>query len=125
MFANRCYRLLLRDFAALGDAASQVLPINRRVVNRFINGNAVSFIDDLLSGIENTEQYDQYDWEHNDILGQFKEYVYARESKMKRTLAKLRYYIDQENTLTLVAGKGCPESVRTEQFVSFYAAHDL
>jgi hypothetical protein len=126
MAANRYYRLLLRGFADLNDAARDVLPVNRMVVNEFINSGQVYFINVLLSSIENTEQYDHFDWESDETFNYFKEYILRRELVMKRMLIQLWYYINEENTLTLVAGDDRPETVRTRLSIChFFVAHML
>jgi hypothetical protein len=125
MAVNRYYRLLIGDFARLNDAACHVLPTNRAAVNRFIDSDAVYYIDALLSGMEDKEEYDHFDWTYDKTFGRFKEYIFQRELSMQRILAKLRYDIDQENTLTLVAGNGRPETVSNSLLCLFHNSSPL
>jgi hypothetical protein len=110
---NWYLRLIIRDFAILEDAASDVLPANRRICGDFIASGAVNFIDDILSGLDDGSMYDDVDWEHSFFFGRFKQYVLSEQRRMGKMLADLRFNIDQENTLTLVTGDGRPETVST------------
>jgi hypothetical protein len=53
------------------------------------------------------------------VFERFKDYVFAQEKRMKKVLELLKYNIDDENTLTLVAGTGRPEKVITQIEVTF------
>jgi hypothetical protein len=110
---NWYLRLIIRDLVILEDAASEVLPANRRVCGDFIASDAINFIDDILSSLDDTSMYDDIDWDRNFMFGQFKHYVFSEQRRMGKMLADLRFNIDQENTLTLVTGGVRPETVGT------------
>jgi hypothetical protein len=108
---NWYFRFIIRDFAELETVASEVLPINRSTCGDFMVSRAVYFIDDLLSGLEDTNLYDDIIWGHHLIFEQFKGHVLSEERQMEKMLAEMRYRIDQENALTLVTGKKRPQTV--------------
>jgi hypothetical protein len=108
---NWYLRHIIRDFAILETAASEALPSNRRICGDFIHSEAVKFLDDILSSLEDTSMYDNIDWEHHSIFGQFNQYVFSEQRRLKKMLVDLRYHIDQENTLTLITGSARPETV--------------
>jgi hypothetical protein len=108
---NWYYRLILQDLSNLDEVASKVLPANRQVVNRFISSWMLDGVDDIMCGVQDTDAYDGLDWDHHFLFGQFKEYIFEKERRMAKVLDKLKYSIDQENTLALVTGGGRPETV--------------
>jgi hypothetical protein len=108
-------RLIVRDLAKLESSALQVIPANRRIIGKFFDSSALRFIEDILSGIQDEGGYDDLDWEHNYFFGHFKTYILAEQRRMGKTLDSLTFYIDQDNTLTVVTGGGRPETVRTKR----------
>jgi hypothetical protein len=77
--ASWYYRLIICDLAVLDDVASEVLPTNRRTCGSFIASDAINFIDDILSSLNLDTTYDDVDWEHDFIFGQFKQYVFSEQ----------------------------------------------
>jgi hypothetical protein len=110
---NWYFRIIIRDFANLEKAASEVLPVNRRTCGNFMVSREVYFIDDILSGLADTNLYDDIIWGHHPLFDQFKKQVLSEERQMEKMLAKMGYRIDQENTLTLITGGKRPETVGT------------
>jgi hypothetical protein len=104
-------RLIVRDLAHLESSALETIPANRRVVGEFIGSPALRFIDDVLAGIPDEDTYDDVDWDHDYIFGQFKTHIHAEQRRMKKTLDSLRFNIDQDNTLNVITGGGRPETV--------------
>jgi hypothetical protein len=109
--ASWYHRLIIYDLHVLDAVAREVLPANRHTCGSFIASDAINFIDDILSSLNLNTTYDDVDWEHDFIFGQFKQYVFSEKRRMGKILADFRYNIDQENTLTLVTGSGRPETV--------------
>jgi hypothetical protein len=104
-------RLIIRDLARLDNSALEVVPANRRIVGEFIGSSAISFVDDILAGIQG-HGFNGFDWDHDFLFSQFKKYIISEMSRMEKNLDKLLFNIDQENTLTVITGGGGrPETV--------------
>jgi hypothetical protein len=109
------YRLILRDFIKLDEAAQNILPSNRRIVNNFVSSQALNFVNDIMSGIHITGPYDGIDSQrdHAFLFSRFREHVFERRKRIVDVLDKLNFCIDEENTLALVTGDGRLDNVST------------
>lgn len=106
------YLRRIRKLVSYICAATRVaLSSNRRILNEFIDSFEMQFAEDLLSGLRGFEQWDYTDWDSDVTFLNFKGYILDNETRMERTLKRFKYYIDDTNTLTLVAGAGRPEKV--------------
>ncbi|KAJ7499168.1 hypothetical protein FB451DRAFT_28305 [Mycena latifolia] len=103
------YRRIRRSLASLIEASKKVLPANRLGVSQFMHSTGTIWIESMLAGLSNVEDFDFMDWENNETFLKFKGWVLGNEKRMKTVLRRLSYQIDQYNTLVTVAGGGRPE----------------
>lgn len=109
MNINWYYRRIMILLQNITFASRRTLPSNRRQINSFLQSSALGFVDDLLAGLQNVDDWDTTDWSHHPLWLRFKDYIMEQEEAMHGVLKKLGYNIDDENTLPLVAGSGRPE----------------
>ena len=105
------FRRIRRLFSDIQGAASRILPTNRLAVSEFVHGWSLSFVEDIMSGLRDVEEFDEVDWEYDILFARFKDYVLEEEAKLEKTLGTVNYFLDDENTLALVAGHDRPEKV--------------
>ncbi|KAI0779272.1 hypothetical protein C8Q74DRAFT_1367187 [Fomes fomentarius] len=103
------FRRIRKSVSNICAATRVALPANRRILNEFIDSFEMQFVEDLLSGLRGFEQWDYTDWDSDVTFLKFKDYILDNETRMEKTLKRLKYYIDDTNTLTLVVGAGRPE----------------
>ena len=102
-------------------ATRTALPANYKTVSSFIKSAQVQGVEDILSGLRDIEQWDDFRWDTDATFLKFKDYITEVEDRMERNLRSIKYYIDEANTLTIVAGTGRPEKVRA-RFVQVFAS---
>ena len=100
-YASQIDELLEKMFAV----KSSVLPANRRSVERYLN-SVWSLITELTTGFRRAEWTDT-------LRTKFESYVTEEEARMREKLETVRYDIDAADTLTLIAGPGRIEKVRS------------
>jgi hypothetical protein len=105
---------LLSRFSAKARAA-HFLPSNRGLASRFLDSETMDDMHTILAGLVDHEET----LPNPAVFEKFKDYVFAQEKRMKKVLELLNYNIDDENTLTLVAGTGRPEQVITQTGLLF------
>ncbi|RPD68335.1 hypothetical protein L226DRAFT_346944 [Lentinus tigrinus ALCF2SS1-7] len=81
----------------------------RKIIGDFISSWHVRWIEDFLSGLRDVEQWDSTDWESDVMFMKFKDYVVENERNIEHNLRGVNYYLDEANTLSIVAGNGRPE----------------
>ncbi|KAF9041886.1 hypothetical protein BDZ89DRAFT_1059909 [Hymenopellis radicata] len=106
---NWYYRRIIRLIDEVSKQSKKVLPLNRKIVNDFIQSHSVSFIDDLCNGLQSATAFDGVDWDNNPLFDRFKSYILEEEQRMEKMLRTVTYNLDDENMLTLVTGGGRPE----------------
>lgn len=94
----------------IDQSIEEVLPINRVLINRFVEG--LEFVDRLICGLGDSKDHlDDIDWESNDTFSKFRSYIDDQEERMAAALRTVAYHLDDENTLRLVTGEREPERV--------------
>ncbi|KAI0355808.1 hypothetical protein OH77DRAFT_1539828 [Trametes cingulata] len=107
----RWYSRRIRDtFAAIHFASRNILPANFTYVGTFISSAQICFAESLLSGLHPDDARSAGDdWETT--FAKFKDYVVGREKRLAEKLRRIKYYIDESNTLTgLIVGRERPET---------------
>lgn len=105
------YRRIIRLFNKIGRLVQTVLPVNRVVINNFMESRGLHFIDKLLCGLHEPAKMDDIDWDHDVLFGRFREYINDREEDMKRMVGAVTYHLDDQTTLRIVTRGGQPEKV--------------
>ena len=113
----RRIRKLYSNIAYLSNAA---LPANTKPIIWFLTSWQMRWTEDILSGLRDIEEWDNVDWANDSVFLVFRSYVVENETRIERQLRKLKYYLDDANTLTIVAGEGRPEKVRTPCIVTTF-----
>ncbi|RPD72434.1 hypothetical protein L226DRAFT_154051 [Lentinus tigrinus ALCF2SS1-7] len=103
------FRRIRKVISEIAWATVQALPANRKIIADFISSWHVRWIEDFLSGLRDVEQWDNTDWESDGMFLKFKDYVVENERKFEHNLRGVKYYLDEANTLSIVAGDGRPE----------------
>lgn len=81
--------------------------------NAALSSNLKQRAEDVLPGLGDTEKWDEFYWEADYLFSKFKDYVVENEGRMERTLRAVHYRLDMASTLTIVAGEGRLEKVRS------------
>ncbi|RPD69593.1 hypothetical protein L226DRAFT_446030, partial [Lentinus tigrinus ALCF2SS1-7] len=105
------FRRIRKVISEITQATVEALPANRKIIGDFISSWTVRWIEDFLSGLRDVEQWDSTDWESDVMFLKFKDYVVENERKLEHNLRGVKYYLDETNTLSIVAGSGRPEKV--------------
>ncbi|KAI0369608.1 hypothetical protein BV20DRAFT_945606 [Pilatotrama ljubarskyi] len=97
-------------FSAIHFASRAVLPANFALVGTFLSSPQVYFAESLLSGLHAGDgRSSTDDWEAT--FTRFKDYVVGHENRLEGKLRRVKYYIDDSNTLTgLIVGRERPET---------------
>ena len=91
-------------FDAMSQLSHQVLPENRRIVNRYI-GVAWWYVGPFARSIEEDEEGTP------ELRSQFESYVAAEEARLQRNFEAIKYQIEDADTARLVSEDGRIESV--------------
>lgn len=105
------FRRIRRTIALMYRGLDGTLLANRQLISDFVSSRQVWWVEDFLSGLGSVSAFDSTDWDSDVTFLKFKDYVVDNEQKIERKLRDIGYYIDEANTLTLVAGNGRPEKV--------------
>ena len=111
------FRRIRKLLAMITHAAKAARPENRALVANFVASWELRVLEDLLSGLKHVDDWDGRDWENDAIFGRFRDYVLKEEMKLDRGLQSIKYYIDETNTLVIIAGGGRPEKVSVSRIV--------
>ncbi|EIW63664.1 uncharacterized protein TRAVEDRAFT_113640 [Trametes versicolor FP-101664 SS1] len=106
------YRRIRALCGKIHTAASFVHPANRAITNRFLSSPQMQFVEDLLAELHPSDDWNAC-WDWDDMFTEFQNYVKGREEQLEERLRKVKYYIDEANTLTsLIVDSGeRPETV--------------
>lgn len=105
------FRRIRHTISLMYECREGILLANRQLVANFVSSRQVSWVEDFLSGLRSVSDFDSTDWESDVMFAKFKDYVIENEQRIERKLRDFSYYIDEANTLSLVAGDGRPEKV--------------
>ncbi|KAL1941924.1 hypothetical protein VTO73DRAFT_6454 [Trametes versicolor] len=94
------YRRILALFSAIHFASRSVLPANREMTGRFLSEPHMRFVVDLLAGLHPLEGWRFVDGDWEATFAKFKDYVVAQEDQLEKRLRRIKYLIDEVNTLT-------------------------
>lgn len=116
------FRRIRKVFAEIHTSSNAALPANFKLISEFVGCWQMRWAEDVLSGLRDVEEWDDFDWEDDHVFAKFKGYVVENEGRMERSLRGVNYYLDAANTLTIVAGEGRPEKVGWN--LHLHALHD-
>ena len=105
------FRRIRKIFAEIYHSSNAALPSNFKLISEFTGCWQMRWVEDVLSGLRDVDEWDDFDWEDDNVFLKFKDYVVENEGRMERSLRGVNYYLDAANTLTVVAGEGRPEKV--------------
>lgn len=111
MTTNWYWRRIRKNLDRIVRAYGAVLPANRAAVSKCLRLSIWDALDRVLVGLRDADAWDSIDWEEDKVFSKFKDYVLDEERKLKTILRRLSYYIDEDNTLHTVLGRGRPEKV--------------
>jgi len=114
MTTNWYWQRIQKNLFLILVAYREILPANRA---SFCLYSSWTF-ESILSGLRGSTQWDVTDWDHDKVFSRFKDYVVDEEGKLKTTLRRLAYNIDEDDTL-LIMGGGRPEKVSCCQSTQF------
>ncbi|KAM5536716.1 hypothetical protein V8D89_009643 [Ganoderma adspersum] len=103
------FRRIRKVFAEIHGFGNAAMPSNLQAISRFFSSWSVHFVEDMLSGLRDIEEWEFVDWDRHHVFLRFKEYVVNTEKQMEERLRTFRYCLDDANTLTIVAGESTPE----------------
>ncbi|KAF5347531.1 hypothetical protein D9758_014525 [Tetrapyrgos nigripes] len=106
------FRRIRKLFADISAASQFALKTNRGVIARFITSWEILLVENFLSGLRDTDEWDDTDWNLDATFLKFKDYIIENEMGMDRRLRAVNYIIDEVNTLTMVTG-----AVRLEKYI--------
>lgn len=93
-------------------ASRSVLLANSATLGAFLMSPQLSFAENLLSGLRTSDGRSGADWDWDNAFAKFKNYVVDHESQLAKRLRRVRYLVDEANTLsTLIVGSERPETV--------------
>ncbi|KAI0779237.1 hypothetical protein C8Q74DRAFT_1173517, partial [Fomes fomentarius] len=105
------FRRIRGLISKLSQASAGVLPTNRKSVGDFLGSWPLHFVENLLSGLDNLEDWDNFAWSHSHVFSKFHVYVQDYGKNMDITLQDFEYHIEDEGTLKYVVGIDRPERV--------------
>ncbi|KAI0630036.1 hypothetical protein C8Q77DRAFT_236077 [Trametes polyzona] len=100
------YRRIRALLARLHREVHFVHPANRTIVGGFMYSTQVYLAENLLSGLHEGDGWNMIDWNWDNTFARFKDYVVDRERQLEQRLQRLRYVIDEANTLAGLIVKG-------------------
>ncbi|RPD69596.1 hypothetical protein L226DRAFT_575426 [Lentinus tigrinus ALCF2SS1-7] len=103
------FRRIRKVIAGLVVATKEAHPANRSIIAEFITSDYIHWVEAILSGLHDIDEWDHTDWESDVMFLKFKDYVVEIERKIEHNLRGVKYYLDEANTLSTVSGGGRPE----------------
>lgn len=103
------HRRIVRLLTQIDQLACDVLPVNRVTTSMFMT--SLDLVDIFVSGLTFPTGIDKVDWESDALFKQFRDHIDADEAYYQRALRTVAYYLDDENTLLLIARRKQPEKV--------------
>lgn len=94
-------------------AALAVIPANRAIVDRYLHGTSLMYVDDLMASVKRACRDLEAD---DDLWAKFLPYIQSEEQRIRKNLESIAYNIDTVDTLSIVTGPGRLERVRTRCF---------
>jgi hypothetical protein len=89
-------------FADMSIVSQRALKTNRGIIANFISSWEVFTVENFLSGLRDTEKWDDTDWSSDATFLKFKDYIVKTETNMDHRLRAFNYNIDEVNILTMV-----------------------
>src|SRR5258708_14423586 len=107
MTTNWYWRRIRKNLNRVVRACPVVLPANRAAVYKYLQRWIFEPIDGVLAGLRGAREWDSIeDWNGHKVFSKFKDYIFPDERRLKTTLHRLSYYINQDNTLHLLTRGG-------------------
>ncbi|KAK7027265.1 hypothetical protein VNI00_015354 [Paramarasmius palmivorus] len=107
------YRRIRKIFADIYTTTKSTLLANRQNIANFIMSVEIRQVEELLSGLEDVDKWDNTRWDSHPEFCKFQPYVSKIQNKMEIQLRKLTYCIDDASMLALVTGGGRLEKAQT------------
>src|SRR5258707_1309332 len=112
MTTNWYWRRIQKNLVLISVAFRDILPANRAAFCLYSRWS----IKSILSGLRGAKDWEETDWDHDNLFMRFKDYVLDEERALKTILRQLAYHIDQDNTLHTLTGDNSPEKVHCSLF---------
>ena len=112
MTTNWYWRRIRKNLNRVVRACQDILPTTRKSIYPYIQLRIFPYIDQILAGLRGASKWDSIrDWDEHKVFSKFKDYIFAEEKRLKITLRRLSYDINQDNTLHALTRGGRPEKV--------------
>ena len=112
MTTNWYWRRIRKNLNKVVRACQDILPEDRTSVYKCLQGGIFRPIDGVLVGLRGASEWDSIrDWNEHQVFSKFKDYIFSEEKRLKTTLRRLAYDINQDNTLHILTRGGRPEKV--------------
>ena len=113
MTTNWYWRRLRQTLNKVVCVCKDILPEGRTSIYRYLQWGIFQSIEGVLAGLRGASEWDSIgDWNEHKVFSKFKGYILTEEKRLKTTLRRLSYDINQDNTLHTLTRGGRPERVR-------------
>ena len=112
MTTNWYWRRIRKNLNRVVCDCGAILPANRASVYKYLQWQIFQPIDEVLAGLRGAGEWDSIeDWNNHGVFSKFQGYVLNEEQRLKSTLCRLSYDINQDSTLHVLTQGGRPEEV--------------
>ena len=112
MTTNWYWRRIRRSLNRVADACQAIPSQGRTAIYKYLQVGIFQPLDAVLAGLRGASEWDSIrDWNEHPVFSKFKDYILAEEKRLKITLRRLSYDINQDNTLHILTRGGRPEKV--------------
>ena len=112
MTTNWYWRRIRQSLNRVVRSCQAILPQDRTAIYTCLQWGIFQPLDAVLAGLRGASEWDSIrDWNEHPIFSKFKDYILAEEKRLKITLRRLSYDINQDNTLHILTRGGRPEKV--------------
>ena len=112
MTTNWYWRRIRQNLNRAVRACPAILPQDRTAIYGYLQGIIFLPLGIVLAELRGASEWDSIrDWTEHPVFSKFKDYIFAEEKRLKTTLRRLSYDINQDNTLHILTRGGRPEKV--------------
>ena len=112
MTTNWYWRRIRQSLSRVVHACQAILPQDRTTIYTYLQVWIFQPLETVLAGLRGASEWDSIeDWDEDPVFSKFKDYILAEERRLKTTLRRLSYDINQDNTLHILTRGGRPEKV--------------